>query len=526
MNVLLVDDEIQIRKGLKMKVDWRKQGFEIIAEASNGEEALEQLKCVQIDLIITDMRMPIMDGVELARICHETYPEIKVVVLSGYSDFEYVKTSMKAGVRDYLLKPVAPDELVEVLQMMAKEIQEEKKKLSEYESINRRAHSHLQEVQDQYLLYLVKDEWLQANLVKERLRHLHLEEITTSPFHFLTVELRDVPDREERANELWYPFQLVCKELAYELNGVYSFINPSYRNVVHFLVLMVEQDNINLELVIQRIQKSVNQLLKLETAVGIGHLGEGLEQLKSSYISSVLAWSQSQFEAPSQVIHAAKIEKEIVDVSADFEKKLINSIEALNVESFQKNLDYLFIKSSKHSMWSFSFIANRTLFLLGSTAKKYDIESQEIKNLLWNCQQRIWELNVRQKVVDCLMTLAEEIIDKIRSARYSNGRVIVESVRQYMDEHYGSEISLSSLSEMFHINSAYLSELFKNQVGENFSDYLTNVRMEKAQTFLKERQLKIIDVANLVGFSNSGYFSTVFKKHFQQTPIEYRQANE
>ena len=116
MKVIITDDEIQIRKGLRMKVDWEEEGFQIAGEASNGKEALELLRNMDIDLVITDMRMPIMDGIELAKRCQQEFPTVKVIVLSGYSDFEYVRGSMKEGVKDYLLKPVAPDELVEALQ--------------------------------------------------------------------------------------------------------------------------------------------------------------------------------------------------------------------------------------------------------------------------------------------------------------------------------------------------------------------------------------------------------------------------
>jgi two-component system response regulator YesN len=173
---------------------------------------------------------------------------------------------------------------------------------------------------------------------------------------------------------------------------------------------------------------------------------------------------------------------------------------------------------------SFSFVSNRILFLLGSIARKYDIETADIKKTMWNCQQSIWELNAYHKVNEQLDELAQLIIEKIKTARFSNGKVIIDGVRQYLDQHYANEISLALLSELFHINSAHLSESFKSHVGQNFSDYLVNVRMEKAIEFLKDKQLKIIDIANLVGFSNSGYFSTVFKKHFGQTPVEYRQS--
>src|SRR3954468_3316348 len=124
LKVIITDDEIQIRKGLRMKVDWEAEGFDIAGEASNGKEALELLRNLEIDLVITDMRMPIMDGLELAKRCQQEFPKVKVIVLSGYSDFELVRGSMKEGVKDYLLKPVAPDELVEALQKIRKEIEE------------------------------------------------------------------------------------------------------------------------------------------------------------------------------------------------------------------------------------------------------------------------------------------------------------------------------------------------------------------------------------------------------------------
>ncbi|MGG3570886.1 AraC family transcriptional regulator [Bacillus gobiensis] len=128
------------------------------------------------------------------------------------------------------------------------------------------------------------------------------------------------------------------------------------------------------------------------------------------------------------------------------------------------------------------------------------------------------------KVLNHLVQIAQSIMDEIQKTRYSKGKITIESIRQYIDQHYSDEITLTSLSEKFFINSAYLSELFKNHIGQTFSDYLIKLRINKAMLFLKDEQLKIIDVANLVGFSNSGYFSTVFKKYVGQTPVEYRRS--
>lgn len=527
MKVIITDDEIQIRKGLRMKMDWEEEGFQIVGEAANGKEALELLESMDIDVVITDMRMPIMDGIELAKRCQQEFPRVKVIVLSGYSDFEYVRGSMKEGVKDYLLKPVAPDELVEALRKIRKEIEEEKRKQVEFARMRQLVHTQLEEVQEQYLLYLVKGEWLQLNMVIERLRQLQLEDLINenTEVQFVTVEIRQKDGNSNRLQELWLPFQMLCKEITKDLGGIYSFYDPSYANMVHFLQLIESEKVSKTASLVKKIQQSVKKYLHLETVIGIGNVVTGLTNFKNGYISSLLAWSQSQLGPKSQVIEGAITKEEGFEFSPDFERKLTNAIENVNFEAYKENIYTILGGNGNQSILSFSFAANRVLFLLGSLARKYDIEtSKDFQKAMWNCQQRIWELNSQRKVIDHLLQLAQLIIDKVHMARFSNGKLIIDSVRNYLDQHYASEISLTLLSEMFHINSAYLSEIFKNQVGQNFSDYLVNVRMEKAQQFLRDQQLKIIDVANLVGFSNSGYFSTVFKKHFGQTPVEFRNS--
>ncbi|WP_335546573.1 response regulator transcription factor [Neobacillus drentensis] len=523
MKVIIADDEIQIRKGLRMKVDWEEEGFQIAGEASNGKEALELLGKMDIDLVLTDMRMPIMDGLELAKRCQQEFPNVKVIVLSGYSDFELVRGSMKEGVKDYLLKPVAPDELVEALQKIRKEIETERKKQVETAQMRQLVLSQLQEVQEQYLLYLVKEEWLEFNLVIERLRQLQLEELVNenTVVQFVTVEIRESFGNPNRLKELWLPFQMLCKEISKEHVGTYSFYDPSYANMVHFLIRIDINNPSNL---VESLQQNVKRLLNLETVIGIGNVVTGLANFKTGYISSLLAWSQSQIGSRSQVIDAAITKEEAFEFSPDFERKLTNAIENNSFEAFRENIQSLLQEDGNQSILSFSFAANRVLFLLGSLAKKYDIETKDIQKTIWNCQQSIWELNSQNKVLENLLQLAYLIIEKVRLARFSNGKLIVDSVRNYLDQHYASEISLTLLSELFHINSAHLSETFKNYVGQNFSDYLVKIRIDKAQQFLRDKQLKIIDVANLVGFSNSGYFSTVFKKHVGQTPVEFRNA--
>ncbi|KKI89484.1 hypothetical protein WQ54_26590 [Bacillus sp. SA1-12] len=526
MKVIITDDEIQIRKGLRMKVDWEEEGFNIVGEAANGHETLELLKKMDVDVVITDVRMPIMDGIEFVKRCHIEHPKVKVIVLSGYSDFEYVRTSLVQGVKDYLLKPVAPDELVDALKRIQSEIEEEKKKQLETERMNRLVHNQLEEMKQQYLLHLVKEEWTEITMAMERLQQLQLAEFANvhARVQFFTVEIRASDSNPELIKELWLPFTMLCKEIAQSYKGTYTFYDANYANMLHFIYLIDSKHQNQTVSIIHAIQRNVKKYLNVETVAGIGKIVKGITEFKTGYISALLSWSQSQPGTYSQVIDGT-ITKEIVEFSSTVEKKLVNSIESVNYDEFKKNIESILGETNNHSMMSFSFVANRILFLLGSLATKYDLDTNEMNNLIWSCQQRIWELNVHKKVIEQLIELARLIIEKVKEARYSsNGAVIVENVRRYLDKHYASEISLTTLAEKFHINSAYLSEIFKLHIGKNFSDYLVEMRMMNARDFLKDEQLKIIDVAYLAGFSNSGYFSTVFKKHFGQTPAEFRKS--
>ncbi|MGM0874732.1 MAG: response regulator transcription factor [Bacillota bacterium] len=526
MKVIITDDEIQIRKGLRMKVEWEEEGFQIVEEASNGQETLDLLKMIEVDVVITDVRMPIMDGIEFVKRCHQEHPNVKVIVLSGYSDFDYVRSSMIEGVKDYLLKPVAPDELVEALRRIRSEIKEEKRKQIESDQMSRLVQNQLEEMREQYLLHLVKEEWSELNMAIERLQQLQLDDFANEnvQVQFITVEIRGSEHNPNTVKELWLPFRMLCREIAQEHTGSYSFYDASYANMIHFIRRIDSEQFIHTSKFIKVVQQHVKEYMNLETVIGIGKVVTGLTEFKTGYISALLSWSQSQLGSQSQVIDAT-VTKEIFEFSSDFEKKLINAIENVNHDAFKNNIYSILGGTNNQSIMSFSFVANRVLFLLGSLARKYDIDTIEINKTIWNCQQSIWELNSQGRVIEQLIHLAHSIIEKVNEARCSsNGTAIVENVRRYLDKHYASEISLTTLSEQFHINSAYLSEIFKNNIGQNFSDYLINLRMENAQAFLKDKQLKIIDVAHLVGFSNSGYFSTVFKKHFGQTPVEFRKS--
>lgn len=526
LQAMIIDDEVQIRKGLRMKVDWEREGFAVVTEASNGQDALDKLKQHDIDVVISDVRMPIMDGIEFAQRCKAEYSDVKIIILSGYSEFDYAKSSIQAGVKDYLLKPVAPDELRDALQKLRKEIEAEKKEKSESEKLTRLVHDQLEEIREKYLLSLVKEGSWQTDNVVERMQQLKLDDFADPQVtvQFITVENRLSPHHKYQDDERWLNFKRLCADHAKDSEGTRAFYDGSYRNMIHF-IKTVKQTPVDQEsFFIRELQSKVKKQLKLETVVGIGRVVTGHAEFKNGYISSLLSWSQSQTGSSSQIVEAED-KNEMFEFSGDFEKKITNALENLETKSFKKYIDET-LNGYSQSMMSFSFTSNKVLFLLGSIADKYDMRTRDIQQAIWNCQQTIWELTSQSKVIEQLKDTGEMIIGKISDVRFStSGAEIVENVRKFIDSHYADQISLSKLSELFHINSTYLSEIFKLHVGMNFSEYLNHLRLENAKSFLKDDQLKIIDIAHLVGFSNSGYFSTVFKKHYGQTPADFRSSS-
>lgn len=522
LNVMICDDEPQIREGLRAKIDWANEGFIIVTEAENGKEALDKLDEYHVDIVITDVKMPIMSGIDFAEKCHTLNSSIKVIVVSGYSDFDYAKRSIKAGIADYLLKPVLPNELVMTLKKVRSDI--ESQRMNEFEShkVERLLQDRINIMREQFLNYLVKDKVDQFLVTKERLKQLSLYELVyqSSSVQYLTLSI-NLPQTDEReVTSIFNPFKMICHEYFEGFEQAFVFHDSSYTHLIHVCFANPTKVISASTLMIKELARKVKMYLRAELTIGYGEIVRGDMRFKNSYVSALLDWSQSQVGSFSKTVD---LTSKSFDFSSELEKKMINSIENKNLIFFKTVLSDTLLDNQ--SIMSFSFKANRILFLIGSLMKKYNLQSDTLQNQIWTCQQAIWELTAQRKVYEQLIGLVEYLMKELKEIHSSsNGSELVEKVRVFITNHYSDEITLSMLAAQFHINSTYLSEIFKIHIGKNFSEYLNDVRMEHSKKLLKDPHLKIIDVAHLVGFSNAGYFGTVFKKNTGMTPAEYRKV--
>ncbi|AIQ43139.1 helix-turn-helix domain-containing protein [Paenibacillus sp. FSL R5-0912] len=529
--IMLVDDEKGVRNSIKAKIDWEAAGFRIVSEASSGNEALQLLEQGPLpQLVISDIRMPQLDGIEFIRICKKKYPLLRTVVLSGYSDFDYLKSAIQLGVKDYLLKPVARAELNELLGKLGEEIRQEQKNLQASRQDLLQKNEQLRLLQENFLLQMVKDEWYSLAAIRERLQQLQLTPLTADDLklQFVAVEMR-VPagrmaDRQERRDLLNLAFQMLCRETAAKRKGIYPFSDVANSAMMYFLVIMKPgpEHAGRTDRFVEELKRNIASYLKLECVTGIGEEVKGLKRLKNGYASCMLSWSQSTVYKDGEG-ERSRVMELTQAFTPEMERKLVQAIENLDMSTFRQQLDTIFSSERDTPMFAFTFLALRMLLMFSSIAKKFELGGSALQKYLWNCQMTIADYQSREGVRGQIDELAQLVMDEVKKLRFSSGQHMVEAVRKYVEENFSYELTLSSLAEMFHLNETYLSGLFKQHVGITFSDYVTRLRMAKAELLLQENELKLTDIAMLVGYSSSSYFSTSFKKNSGKSPKDYRE---
>jgi two-component system response regulator YesN len=528
--VIIVDDEIGIRDGLKFKIDWESIGFRIVGEAANGEEALSMMNDTDIDVVITDIRMPIMNGIDLLKRCAERYPHVKIIVLSGYDDFAYLKVAIQCGAKDYLLKPVVRSELIDILKKLGNEVDVERLKQSERNAFRWQLERNLPVLQEHLILHLIHEDW-NFSRIQEKIGQLEMETIfgDDQPFRFVCVEMR-IPigrlgELNTRPDLLTLAFQMICRELVQQpelRTQAFAFHDWIHPHMMFFIVKpeYSGKPGHSIKRFIDKINTDIRHYLKVETVIGVGQPVTELAKLRDGYVSCLLSWSRSRPGAVSQTVYAETSELPDKEFAPELEKRLLIALENADAETFNSLLLQVISTAKDYSMNNLAQYVMRVSLLLDFVAKKNGIGIKD--EFLWTHPELLWKLDTEKKAFGFLTAAAADVVALLKNARATSGSAIVGAVRKYIDDSYAQELSLTMLAERFHINAAYLSDLFKKHIGESFSEYWVHIRLSHAQNLLNDPKLRLSDIAELVGFSNASYFSSVFKKHFGISPNDYR----
>lgn len=518
LKVLLVDDELFITKGLSVLLDWEEQGFTIAGTAANGRQALTFLKKQPVDLIIADIQMPVMDGLELAEILRrDQISDAHIVILSGYSEFEYARQAMRFDCMDYLLKPVMTDQLTELLQKVRASCRSssEGKKRDEVYGKAYLAQNLLALLQDQY-------DDKAAEYVKSQLRLI-------GGIRYVYIEVRR-EDKEKRGKNLRRKLASQCQEIiGNEWQGHLLFDAPPDRDscgvgliFCHGMAHEAGQSECDyLYMLYERIRTAVQAPVTL-------FVGEQVRQISSlakSYQTAMQVYAVQQYLSVSAPVrfYQPGIDAGFAGISAIALDTLVEAIEQNDKQKIQDTVNSTFGSIGVDSDVELLRVnMDYLLYKLVRLACEKDKAVNE-KELLQHLQKNMLYSGDGAKLAR-LTQFIQEYAGYLASLQQEDSDGVLQKIEQEVRLHYAENLTLKELSQKYYLNSAYLGQLFKKKRGMTFRDYLNSCRIDQAARLLVSTNDKIYNIARAVGYQNLDYFIERFIAAKGCTPSNYRKT--
>ncbi|BBI31254.1 response regulator transcription factor [Cohnella abietis] len=534
IKLMIVDDESIIRKGIRTSIDWWALQVEIVGEARNGKQALELVEQLKPDIVLTDIRMPHMDGLEFAQQLKQQFPYIKIIILSGYDDFNYARKALKIGVTEYLMKPVGAEELTALVSRIGAEIAEEKRQNEKEQSNQFLMRENFPLIQRKWLNRLLKGETRINDAMLDKANQLRIP-LDGPEYGVVVVDVDDFRLNTEHVSDRE-------KELIhYSINNI---VEEVFSSVFLCTACHSDFDNINVLLnanmqnkhrimeCCNEAQRCIARYMKLSVTIGVGNYVSQLSEIQESYRQAVYAMQCKVYRGKGQIIAYHEVESEIqgesskraVLLPSEDEKELLEYLSTMDKEKIDELLENRFTQFAQ-SFVSYENIKNISLkwvILAIAHLEQMGIDLSGSKQLVLNPYTEIEKYETTddiQRWLGGLFTLFIDSIAAYKNVRYKN---IVSVAIKYIQEHYSEEIRLEDISAQVFVTPNYFSRIFKEETGQHFTEWLNKYRVEKAKILLKDVSAKIYEVAERVGYNDYKYFTHIFKKATGLTPKEYR----
>ncbi|MHB8963053.1 MAG: response regulator [Saccharofermentanales bacterium] len=526
--LLIVDDEEIVRKAIVRIIDWQALGFSEVYEAENGVQALEIALETRPDLILADIRMPFMDGLELAGIIQEKLPQTFIVILSGHAEFEYAKKAIGLGVMDYILKPLGAASLTLKMQEIKARLDEKQEERQYLSKIRDQLYQSMPLMRERYLNRLVCIPGRNVGY-KDEMKFLELP--LQEGGYAVTVVEPDLGSLNAEDTEL---FTFAMKNIITESVGV---SHPVFSDTFGHIVIVFSISELSSEVdprnmiseILTAVQKSIELFTGKSATFAVGTTVEGYDDLYSSYHEALTALECKYTLGKGRIYN-------VYDLNYH-ETKFVYPVDEISefliqVKSFRMNLlpesFEAICRSLKKSKASPSNIKIIFVQMITELLKLVG-ETHEVSEATWTMGMGLYvkidRISTIDEIKEHMLAFSAEVSRCLSEAIRSSAKTLITRARDYIRLHYSDEdLSLDTIAGHVSVSSGYLSALFKKEAGLNFSDYLTNVRMENAIELLKSTTLKTYEIAYKTGFSNPHYFSISFKKHTGLTPSEFRDS--
>lgn len=535
IKVFLVEDEMVIRRGIKNSIDWEKEGYIFCGEASDGELAYPMIIKEKQDILITDIRMPFMDGLELCKLVKKELPNIKILILSGYDEFDYAKEAIRLGVTEYLLKPISSGKLLEALNWVSESIRREKEDKDLVRKYMEEMRENTEHEKQKFFEQMIAGNLSMADALETGKKY---EMNLSAGMYNLLLFRFTLGEENRKSGELLGEAEYAIEKLTERLEYVFEF----QRGVEGWAFLLMADNEEQMSERVKELSKDLEEIMKNYSTIayfgGIGQPVARLRELEESFREAERALAARFTMELNRIISVEDIRMaQNVDTLDDIEITSFGEIEKTRtmLEKFLNNgaedeidefvdvyINELPEENLKSVLMRQYIIMDAYIVMMSFCEKIEGIEgemqaqSEELKNSMKTIQ-------TLEEIKNYIRMLLKKIIgvrDTISGRRYSD---IIEIAKDQIRKTYMSdEISLNTIAAEVGMSPSYFSSIFSKEMGKTFVEYLTEIRMDRAKELLMCSSMKTSEIGYEVGYKDPHYFSYIFKKTQNCTPKEFR----
>lgn len=522
---LIIDDEPVVREGIAETIDWKHHGFELVGTARDGREGLEAIETLRPDVVLTDICMPFVDGLELAGAIADDYPATKTILLTGYDEFEYAQEAVKLKVSDFILKPITPEELRQVLSRLRDQLDAEAARRRQLDRLQEQLTESLPLLRERFLNRLIKGE-ASADEIDRRLSLLELS--LPGPVYIAVLCNTDNAEEEDDIGRL--AVERLVAEVAEDCGAGVSFSTP--RDEVAVL-LSAKSSEAALSRALECsevIAERSSRELSRTVSIGTGDPVSSRERIRESYQHARIALEQRLLVGPNTIITAEQVrggsEDTGPDVHADARDRFVRALRGGAADEARDALDQILscFPPGRDDAAPCRVLVNRLLGDVLDVLESLGVDYHGVAGLGEDPFRALSRLDGPGDIRRWFLGLESSARELLARRRREHSEWKALEAEEYIRAHYmDPDISVQGICTALAISKSYLSSIFKAHTGMTVVEYLTSIRTEAAKGLLAGDTLKSYEVAARVGFKDAHYFSLTFKKQTGVSPTEYRE---
>lgn len=517
--LLIVDDEVLVRIGIKNCIKWKEIGFEEPLEASNGREALSIIKSVRIDVVLTDIKMPEMDGMEMIKMTGKEADRPEIIILSCYNEFEYMREAMGYGVLDFLFKPkMYPDDIIKALKKAIERIEERKSLIRKLETLQKKVNSDSSQIKENFLLELIEGKRItnEEFFAKTMELDIHLSVRKLIAILFRVNNFNEVS--RDRFNREQYRLKSTIRNLINENVGFAKKCEIVVKNLSEYILLCSRFDEASECKIYSESQDCGKKIIKLlKETLGLSVSG-GISKIYNDPGSIFNAYSDAVFAADKSVIKGDGVivlfdERDGMPAIKQSEMlDILNDVFSLGGYEYVEHIKSIFLKIRNSTSITIDHVKEISVNIVNQLFKNYINHPQllcEIYKRFPQTYLSIYKINSITAVENYILELAWQLEQMTDKQLRNDVLKAAEYIKVNMSD---PDLSLEKVAGQVNISKNYFSRLFKETMGESFTDYLIRIRLEHARELYLTSEMKVYEIAERVGYPNWRYFTKLYKK--------------